>query len=145
MERELQPKPMKRHPREQAIPQPMTQAAAVLEASGPVKRSRSSQGLAGQALPAPGWSAPGPLGPKLEDSSPEILARQAEMVLYEPAVSKVHAEISVRMLKDPDVKAQYDRLVECSHLKRAGERKLTLPDLACMRATEIAKLDIVVQ
>ena len=50
-----------------------------------------------------------------------MMAAQQEMIFYEPAAARLHAEVSTTMLRDPDVKAQYQQLLDCAGLKRSGD------------------------
>ncbi|KAK9833681.1 hypothetical protein WJX74_002641 [Apatococcus lobatus] len=67
--------------------------------------------------------------PKISEASPDILAAQAEMVIYEPAVSSAHLEITTHMLQDPAVQAQHALLVKCCNIQCTGTQllKLRLP------------------
>ncbi len=116
----LQEAPKKR--RDQAGAAEPPRAAAAQEAAGSVKRPRINQGTASQTPPV----GRGP-APKLMDSSSDIKALQAELVMYEPATIKLHLELSTLLLKKPSVREQYDQLVECCSLKRAGTHGLFGP------------------
>lgn len=88
-----------------------------MDPAGTLKRSSSEPVLADQAAPAGQRTVQ-----KVAEAPPDILAAQAEMVIYEPAVSSAHLEITTHMLQDPNVKSQHNLLVKCCNIKRTGEQ-----------------------
>ena len=91
-------------------------AAEGVDPAGTLKRTSSEPALGDQAAPAAQRTVP-----KVAEASPDILAAQAEMVIYEPAVSSAHLEITTHMLQDPAVKAQHNLLVRCCNIQCTGE------------------------
>lgn len=130
---EVQPTAKQKRQRQQS-------AAEGVNPAGSLKRSTSEPAVGEQAAPAAQQTVP-----KVAEASPDILAAQAGMVIYEPAVSSAHLEITTQMLQDPAVKAQHNLLVKCCNIKRTGERLLSMFCFAAMqmRATSNAAQELI--
>ncbi len=121
---QLQPSPQKKQrkePQEAARKSTGSQPARAIKRDPRAIKRDPSEPAATDA----GAEAAQPAGPheapKVEEAPPAILAAQADLVLYEPAMSRHHLEITTTLLEDPALKSQYDRLVECCNLRRTGK------------------------
>ena len=114
----MQPTAKQKKERRQQADAGQKLSAEAAEPTRSLKRSTSEQGQLDQTAHVDKQQA----APKISEASPEILAVQAERVIYEPAVSSAHLEITTHMLQDPAVKAQHTLLVKSCNIQCTGKQ-----------------------